>query len=895
MAMGRWWKRRRLELDDDDFKAEVETHLAMAEAERVAEGADREAAHFAALKDFGNVTLTTEAARRVWTPGWLEAVRDLTSDLRYAVRSLLQHKAFAATVIGVLALGIGVNAAVFTMLKSIALTPLAGVDRSASLHVIHGETSTGRALRVSYPDYLQLREHDRAFSGLFGSALATVTLGRGRSARQVSGELVTGNYFHVLGVGAQRGRVLQASDEVAPGQHPVVVLSDRLWRTDFGANPDIVGTTVLINSVPLTVVGITDARFHGTIVSYEVEVFIPVMTAPELGFNFGSRHTAPAAILADTSAGIFYPQGYLRPGTTIANAAAEGEAVWATLSRDRPVGETAQRLRVVPFSQFPGSGQIYILPTLIVLSAMGMLVLLIACANIAGLVLVRGLSRRGEIAVRLALGATRARIVRLLVLENLVLAVPGAVLGVVLSWQGIPPLVNYAEWLAAPQRLFFNIEVDGLVIAFTVVAACVSAVVFGLAPALQSTRVDLVSVINEDASPRGAARGRLRAALVVVQVAVSLLLLVGAGLTMRSVEAAKRADAGFVPAQVAVIELNVRQNGYDAARGRTFYRQLLETARTDAGVESATLALYHPLALLDTRSARVAIDGYEPGRDEDLAFMSNVVGPDYFRTLRIPLTAGREFEDRDDDTAAPVAIVNATLAGRFWGGAANALGKRIRLDDGAWRTVVGVAGDVKYSRINEAPRPYVYLPFFQSYRSGMMLHTRGPGPVDVLVDKARGRVAALDADMPITQAQPLTHLIRGSRIFYEFGAAMLLVFGAAGMALAALGTYGLVSHVVKQSTHEIGIRMALGASSLSVLRGFLGRGLRLGAIGAAVGVVAAFALGRLLERVLFGVSPTDPVSYSRALAVVLAGVIVATLVPAWRAARTDPLSALRHQ
>ena len=272
-----------------------------------------------------------------------------------------------------------------------------------------------------------------------------------------------------------------------------------------------------------------------------------------------------------------------------------------------------------------------------------------------------------------------------------------------------------------------------------------------------------------------------------------------------------------------------------------------------------------------------------------------MIGPDYFRTLRIPLTAGREFEDRDDDTAAPVAVVNANLAGRFWGGAANALGKRIRLDDGAWRTVVGVAGDVKYSRINEAPRPYVYLPFFQSYRSGMMLHTRGPGPVDVLVDKARARVAALDADMPITQAQPLTHLIRGSRIFYEFAAAMLLVFGAAGMALAGLGTYGLVSHTVKQSTHEIGIRMALGASALSVLRSFVGRGLRLGAIGAAVGAVAAFALGRLLERVLFGVSPTDPVSYSRALAVVLAAVIVATLVPAWRAARTDPLRALRHQ
>ena len=893
--MGRWWKRRRLDLDDDDFKAEVEAHLAMAEAEQVAEGADRDTAHYAALKDFGNVTLTTEAARRVWTPGWLEALRDLTSDLRYAVRSLLRHKAFAATVVGVLAIGIGVNAAVFTMLKSIALTPLAGVAGSASLHVVYRETSTGRDLGLSYPDFQQLREHHRGFADLFGSALATLTLGRGRGARPVSGELVTGNYFHGLGVGAQRGRVLQPSDEVAPGRHPVVVLSDRLWRNDFGANPDIVGTTVEINNVTLSVVGIADANFHGTIVSYDVEVFIPVMTAPELGFTFGSRHTTPAGILGDRTAAVVYPLGFLRRGATLATVAAEGEALWATLASDRPADEPAQQLRVVPFSQFPGSGQSYILPTLWVLTAMGILVLLIACANIAGLVLVRGVSRRGEIAVRLALGATRARIVRLLVLENLVLALPGAVLGVVLAWQGIPPLLEYAEWLAAPQRLFFNIELDRLVIAFTAVAACVSALVFGLAPALQSSRIDLVSVINEDASPRGAARGRLRAALVVAQVAVSLLLLVGAGLAMRSVDAAQRADPGFDPAQLTSVELDVRQNGYDATRGRAFYRQLLETARTDAGVESATLAWHLPLALLDTRSVRVAIDGYVPGRDEDLAFMSNTVGPDYFQTLRIGLTAGREFADRDDDTSAPVAIVNDTLARRFWADSASAIGQRIRLDDGAWRTVVGVAADVKYSRINETPRPYVYLPFFQAYRPGMVLHTRGPGPVDALVDKARARVAALDADMPIVAARPFTHNIRGALIFYEFAAMMLLVFGTAGMGLAGLGTYGLVSHTVKQSTHEIGIRMALGASALSVLRSFLGRGLRLGAIGAAVGAVAAFALGRLLERVLFGVSPTDPVSYSRALAVVLAAVIVATLVPAWRAARTDPLRALRHQ
>jgi predicted permease len=536
-----------------------------------------------------------------------------------------------------------------------------------------------------------------------------------------------------------------------------------------------------------------------------------------------------------------------------------------------------------------------LLPTLIILTAMGLLVLAIACANIAGLVLVRGVSRRGEIAIRLALGATRTRIVRLLIVENLVLAVPGSLLGVLLARRTIPILVGYAERLALPERVFFNVGVDSLVIGFAVLVACGSALVFGFVPALQASRVDLVSVINEDASPRGAARGRLRAGLVVAQVAVSVLLLVGAGLTTRSVEAARRANPGFDASHVTVITIEVKQNAYDDSRGRVFYRHLLDAARADAGIESATLAAFTPMGFLDTPSRRVAIEGYEPRRDEDLAFMSNTIASDYFRTLRIPLRAGREFADRDDETGAPVAIVNATLAQRFWGGAEAAIGKRVRSGDGDWRTVVGVAADVKYARIDEAPRPYLYIPFLQSYRSGMTLHTRGAAPANVLVDQARARVAALDPDLPILHARPMAEAMRGAFLLFDLTAAMLFVFGVAGMALAAMGLYGLVSYTVKQSTHEIGIRMALGASGPSVVRRFMGRGLRLGAAGAAVGVVAALGAGRLLGSVLYGVSATDAVSFARALALVLGIVFVATLVPAWRAARTNPLRALRHQ
>ena len=889
------WLRRRVDLDDEDFQDEIRAHLAIAEDERVAHGADRQAAHYAALKDFGNVTLTTEAARRVWTPSWLETVRDYASDVRYAIRALAKAPAFSITVVAVLTLGIGLNAAVFTIVKCLALNPLAGIDGSARLNVLYGEMSTGRDVRVSYPDYQYIRDHDRAFTGLFGSSLITASLGRGRSARQISAELVTGNYFQVLGVGAGLGRTILPSDEIAPGRHPVIVLSDGLWRGDFGADPNIVGKTVEINNYPLTVVGVADPTFHGTIVSYDVEVFIPVMMAGQIQTDFGSSQITASSYLSDRRAAVLYPHGYLQPGITRANAAAQTDALWATLAREKPLTDATQRLKIVPFSQFPGSAQATLLPTILVLSAMGLLVLLIACANIAGLVLVRGVSRRGEIAVRLALGATRTRVVRLLILENIVLSVPGAVLGVLLASRGIPVLVGIAERMAAPQRLFFNIQVDQFVIGFAVLVACGSALAFGFLPALQSSRVDLVSVINEDASPRGATRGRLRAGLVIAQVAVSLPLLVGAGLTTRSVDAARRAYPGFDANHVTEIALNVRQNRYDETRGRVFYRHLLDAARGDPGVESATLAAYTPLGFLDTRSQRIDIEGYQPRRGEDLAFMSNAVASDYFRTLRIGLKAGREFEDRDAGTAAPVVVVNNTLAERFWGGAVNAIGRRVRVADGDWRTVIGVAADVKYSRINESPRPYFYVPFFQSYRSSMLLHTRGSAPDTVLVDQARARVAALDPDLPILSARLLTDQTRGALILFNFTAMMLFIFGGAGMALAAMGTYGLVSYIVKQSTHEIGIRIALGASGPSIVRGFLARGLKLGAVGAALGTVAALGVAQLAGSVLYGVSATDGISFARALAIVLGTVVVATIVPALRAARTNPLSALRHQ
>ena len=899
MPLFSWLRRRRaLDLDEQDFKDEIRAHIAIAEAERLADGADRDTARYAALREFGNVTVTTEATRRVWTPSWLEALRHLLSDGRYAVRALSKNAVFSLTVIAVLSLGIGLNAAVFTMLKGMTLTPIAGVDGSAGLGVVYAETDSGRNVRVSYPDYRYLRDHNTSFTQLYGSSLATVNIGRGRNARQVFSELVTGNYFQALGVRAALGRTFQPSDEIAPGRHPVVVLGHLTWQRDFNADPEIVGKTVDINNRPLTVVGVVESTFHGTVVSNEIEVYIPVLMMAELGFTGGLPADASAAMFSDPRAAIVYPHGFLRPGVTAATAMTEAGSIWSQLSKDRPVTDTALKLKVSPFWRSPTGGQRFLLPTLSVLSAMGLLVLLIACANIAGLVLVRGVSRRGEIAVRLALGAARSRIVRLLVIESFVLAVPGAIFGVMLARYGIPMLVGYVEWLAAPQRVFLNVGVDGVVIAFAVAVACLSALACGFLPALQCSRVDLVSVINADASPRGAARARLRAGLVVAQVAVSLMLLVGAGLATRTVDAARRADPGFDTQHVAAFELDVRQNDYDEVRGRAFYRQLLESVRAVPGVESATLAVNPPMNLVETRASRVVIDGYESRRGEDLALLTNTIAPDYFRTLKVPLVSGRAFSDDDDETSAQVAIVNRTFADRFWGGPGQAIGRRLQVADGGWRTVIGVAADLKYLRIDEAPRPYVYLPFAQAYRSNLILYARAQAgsnlSIEKLVELGRARIEALDANLPVFYARPMEETTRGALVFFDLTATMLSIFGAAGMVLAVMGTYGLVSYVVRQSTREIGIRMALGATAPVIVRGFVARGLRLGLVGAAVGVVAALAVTRMLASVLFGVSPTDFPSFAIAFATVIGGVVVAALVPACRATRTGAIRALRH-
>jgi len=872
---------------EEDLRREIATHLAFAAQDRVADGQDPEAARRAVLKEFGNVTLTLESTRRTWGGMWVDYAGALLGDLRYAVRLLLRSPGYSVIVIAVLALGIGTNLIAFALFKALALTPLPGVADAPALHFVYSRSRGGGLSSLSYPDYRYLRDEHPGYSAVAGASMQPFTLGLRERQLRLVGEFVTGNYFATLGVGAQRGRTILPSDDINPGGHPVVVISDGLWRREFAGDPDIIGKPIRLNSFLLTIVGVADEDFRGAVVGIQNDVFVPVTMLSQVSqFGGGNwlddRHNS-------------WVQTFARPraGVTLARARAQTEVLAARLAAEYPIEEKTIRAFSMPFWESPYGAQTYVLPTTVLISAMSALLLLVVCINVAGLVLVRGMSRRGEMAARLALGASRPRILRLLLMEHLTLALPGACVGLVLP-RLLEPIMASAQPDAAPLPLYFNFGPDGLVVAFAAALALVSALLSGLWPSLKGTRIDLASVIKDGLLPHSGRKSPMRTALVVCQIAMSFVLLVGTSLTVRSLEGARRADPGFDAAHVGSIVLDVKAGGYDEPGGRRFYRQLLDDLRADPGIEAASLASTLPLTLVDYGSnPEFAIEGHTRGPNEETHFFYNVIAPDYFRTLRIGVVAGRDFTRDDDPAAEPVAIVNETMARRFWGEPARAIGERIRMTE-EWRTVVGVVEDIKYARINEDPRPYVYLPFEQMYLPGMTLQVRASSPSFPLLEHARRHVEMLDPNLSILEARMLTEQTRIAFAIYDVSARVLGVVGVVAMSLAALGIYGLVAYSVKQRTHEIGVRLAVGARRSDIVQLFMSMGVRLGVVGAAIGAGLAVVVTRFMASLLFGVSTTDPVSFVLVAGGVVSIALVASLVPAWFGARTDPLAALRH-
>src|SRR3954465_420830 len=742
----------------------------------------------------------------------------MLNDIFYALRLLRRSPGYSLVVIAVVAVGITANLIAFGLFKATALTPVAGVADSGLLQYVGARTPGGEVIPLSYPDYADIR--DREFPGLAAWAIQQLIVRHGDDTRLSPAEFVTGNYFEVMGTRAQLGRMLTPADAATPGLQPLVVLSDGLWRRAFGANPKIVGTILRLNNQPLTVVGIAAPDFHGGIVGLDTDLFVPITLYDAL---LGYRE-----LVARND---HWVHAFMRPVGDRVRTEARARQVGATLAAEHPEAKN-ERAVIVPIWRWPYGAQSFLLPAVGLMGATSALLLVVVCANVAGLVLVRSLGRRAETAARLTLGASHARIVRQLTIESLVLAVPAAALGL-----GIPALLE--PFLAAATGnvsvpLFFNAGPDGLVVAVTALLAIVSALIYGLVPAFRLARVDLASALRDDVTPGGVGAGRVRSALVVAQIAVAVVLLVGTALVVRTLDQAQRADAGFDPHNVAWATFDTRAGGYDEARGRLLYSRLLDRVRSDTAVTSAGLSAFLPLTLIDWMSWNAQPDGYQARPDEDLAAAVNIVSAGYFRTLGIPILAGRHFDETDRVDSEPGVSVNETFARRFWGSPAAALGHRVETN--GHRTIVGVVRDIKYARLDESPRPYMYAPASQVYSASMTLQVRAGSDTAAVLARVRAVAQGVDPAMQVLQSGPLSSTRRAATSLYETLARMLTLIGALTVGVVALGVYGLVAYAVRQSRQAIGVRTALGATRPVIVRYFLRQGMTLAAVGIAIGI-----------------------------------------------------------
>ncbi len=806
-------------------------------------------------------------------------------DLRYSLRTLFKRPGFTFVVVTTLALGIGANATIFTWIKAVLLASLPGIDQPEQLVEIWGATRNNSGLSSSYVDYLDYRDRNETFSGLIAHQVLPLNLGRSGKPERVRGAIVSGNYFDVLGVKALIGRTFLPEEDRTPNTHPVVVIGYGLWERRFGADPNVLGRTITLNEHDFTVIGVAPKDFGSPYAGLALDVWTPVMMK-----DYVAR---PHFSLTDRGSRWLMVMGRLKLGATVPQAQANIAAIASHLEHEYP--QTNEQLGIAVYSvmQSPFSLKQNMRPALAILMAAVAVVLLIACANVANLLLVRAASRRKEIALRLALGGSRARLVRQMLTESFVLASLGAALGLAIAYWTARSLVAFLP--PYTNRASFDTRPDAVVFAFTLGLTVVTTLLFGLAPTLHASKQDLVTAMKDNTATvgRGPRRVSLRHALVITQVALSMVALISAGLFVRSLREAYKADPGFDPHGVLLASFDPFLNGYDEIRGREFYRRLVERVRTVPGIESATLARRLPLTDGGIAFANAAIDGYAPAKDEDMRLNYETVGPQYFQTMRIPFVHGRDFDERDQEGAPGVVIINETMARRYWPGG-DALGRRLKLTKD-WLEIVGVAKDVKNRSLNEAPQPFLYLPLFQDYRSNMILVARTAVEPEKMFQPVRAEVAALDPEIPMFDAKTLEEHVGISLFLQRMAATLLSIFGLLALSLAAIGLYGVMAYSVSQRTRELGIRVSVGAERRDIFKLILGQGLAMSVVGLFVGLIAALAVTRLTANLLYGVTATDPVTFIVIALLLLCVTLLACYFPARRATRVDPMIALRAE
>jgi predicted permease len=812
-------------------------------------------------------------------------VSGLLVDIRQALRGLRANPGFTAVAVLTLALGIGANATILSWIRATLLDPIPGVSGTGDLVTLQrGERSTTPIPPLSYPDYRDLRQRTGSFSGLIGHHDDVVTLTGGARPERRWGALVSANYFDVLRARPALGRFFLPEEEGAEGAAPVVVLSHDLWRNRFGSDPEALGRTLEINRQPFTVVGVAPPGFRGAKPGLRTDLFAPLTMKRQVwgGASLEERGNAWVNVL-----------GRLRPGVDAARAERETDLAMRSLVADFPDAHRGpNQISLDPLWRSPFGANVFLYTTLPVLLALAAVVLILACANVANLQLVRFVSRRREVAVRLSMGATRGQLVRQMLVESLVVALAGGVLAVFLAASGSKTLGDFVPPTDVP--IVLDGRVDEWVLLVTLALATASGVLFGVLPALRASNLSPAEVLKEEAtrSSGGPHRGRLSGALVVAQLALSVVLLVAGGLFIRSVQKARDVHPGFDADGVLLASFEASPaTGYTADTALALQRAVLDRVEALPGVESATIADWVPMTV-SAPTSEVEVDGYVPREHESRDLRRAYVGPGYARAMRIRLAAGRDFTRLDGAEQEPVAIVNQAFADRYWPGL-DPLGRRLRAD-GRWHSVVGVTENTTYLKAGEAPRPVLYLPALSRWRFGTILHVRVAGDPGAAAPLVVDAVHALDPDLPVFNVTTLRASVAFATIFERLAATFVGAFGAIALALASLGIYGVIAYSTRQRTQEIAIRMAMGASASDVVRLVMSRGVRLTLLGLALGLAGSVAMAGLLRTHLYGVSPLDPATFGGVALLLAAVALAASYVPARRATRVEPSEALRQ-
>jgi predicted permease len=883
MKLSEWWRRFRVFLGRDkwtqDLNDEMQLHVQLRARANRDQGMTAAEAELAARRRFGNQLVMRENARDAWTAQWIETT---WRDVSYSMRRLVRDRAATVAIVLTLALGIGANTAMFTLINSVLFKP-APVSNPNSLAWLNlTDARSGRLRKLSRPGYLHLAQATEAFDGVAAFNGTAFSLG-GDSPERIRGMVVSGNYFQVLGASTHLGRAFLPEEDSVPLGHPVAVISYALWTNRFGRDASIVGKPVTVNGRRFTIVGVASEGFGGLSIE-AAQMWVPLaMTAVAMPDQKG--------LLESVDGEWLYAVGRVKAGVSMKGATAALQVRASQLPGLKPEERVAASVQRVAGGLDPENRR-DAAPVFGLLSVVPLLVLVVACANVANLLLSRGLARRKELALRKALGAERSRLVRQLLVESVLLSVIACGVGMLFSY-GLTRLV--AVLAEVPAEITAALTPDGRVLTASILLAIVAGITFGVAPALASTDAAVVPSLKDSGAEFQAAgrRHRLRNAFLVTQVTVSFVLVVVAGLFLQSVSKAMSVDPGFDRQNVVVMAFDPDLQGYDTAGRNRLLADVQEKVAAVAGVESAAFTTAPPLSGLMYGTVIT-----REGADAEASMMNTNFGgisPGYFKTMRIPMMAGRDFAPGDTAASAKVAIINDTLASRMWPGK-SPLGQRLQIfGEKDWLEVVGVAKGGKYDEFSEDARSFLYLPATQFAQGRISLVARTATTAATMVEPVRRTVRAIDPDMPIFDAGTLERTIQNTSEQERGSSLMLAAFGVLGLFLAAFGLYAVTSQAVALRVKEIGIRIALGGRASTVAGMFVRESFRLTVIGLGIGTVVSLAISGVVGAFLFGLAPSDVLTYIGATALFAAVSALATLLPARRAASVDPLRSLRSE